>query len=110
MYKTDSGGFAFGSPDLKLSYGASTWATKLSQLARQPGTVRIATYSLPDMEYVRTQLGRRPWDIWLIANMRFYDRALEVKRAFPQLRVAVNPQTHAKFLLIEPRTLWLGSP
>ena len=59
-FKTDNGGFAFKCDDAKLCTGASTWATRLSQLSRMKGAVRIITYSLPKMDYVRKQLRRRP--------------------------------------------------
>ncbi len=108
-FQTDGGGFAFGCNDIKLSFAASTWAMKLSQLPRQKGVCRIITYSLPDMSYVRTQFERRPYDIWLVANAKFQRRAEEIKRAFPDIRVALHPEVHTKLLLIEPGTIWLSS-
>lgn len=108
-YKTDNGGFAFKSSDAKLSCGASTWATKLSQLNRFGGIVRILTYSLPDIEYVKTQFNRRPHDIFLICHSKFIDRATEIKRTFPLIRIATNPKMHSKVLLIEPHTIYISS-
>jgi hypothetical protein len=108
-FKTDGGGIAFKCSDAKLQANASTWATKLSQLARQEGVVRIVTYSLPDMKYVRVQLGRRPKDILLIAHSQFTGRAIEIKRAFPSVRVAVHDQVHSKILLIAPETITISS-
>jgi phosphatidylserine/phosphatidylglycerophosphate/cardiolipin synthase-like enzyme len=108
-FRTDAGGFAFKCSDCKLQTGASTWATKLSQLHRQTGTVRIVTYSLPAMDYVRTQLGRRPRDIFLIAHEKFTDRAVEIRREFPHIRVAVHPKVHSKVLLVAPRTIIISS-
>lgn len=109
MFKTDAGGRATKCNDMKLMAGASTWGTRLSQLARQTGTVRIVTYSLPDIEYVHTQLGRRPSDILLIANSRFENKAREIKCAFPGVRVAVREDIHAKVLLIAPHTVYISS-
>ncbi len=108
-YQTDAGGFAFACNDMKLFSSASTWATKLSQLYKQPGIVRIVTYSLPNVAYVWTQFERRPRDIFLLANTRFLARAQDIKRMFPALRVAVHEEAHSKVLLIEPYTVYLSS-
>lgn len=94
---------------MKLQANASTWATRLSQLARQKGTVRIITFSLPDMNYVRVQLGRRPRHILLIANSKFEDRATDIKKEFPDLRVAVHNKAHSKVLLVSPNTVTISS-
>jgi hypothetical protein len=108
-FKTDSGGIAFKASDAKLQANASTWATKLSQLARQTGIVRIVTYSLPDMDYVRIQLGRRPRDILLIAHSKFESRARDIRREFPDIRVAVHDKVHSKVLLVAPQTIVISS-
>jgi phosphatidylserine/phosphatidylglycerophosphate/cardiolipin synthase-like enzyme len=108
-FKTDSGGWVFGASEWKLSLGASTWATRLSQLNRQSGVVRLLTYSLPSMSYVTRQFSRRPKDIWVICHSKFEGRALELKSAFPDIRIAVHDSLHAKVLTIEPATVWLGS-
>lgn len=107
-YKTDNGGFAFKCNDAKLMVG-STWATKLSQLHRQTGTVRIITYSLPSIEYVKKQFERRPRNIFLICHEKFRLKAIEIKRTFPQLRLATNDAVHSKILLIEPQTIYISS-
>lgn len=109
MYKTDAGGFAFRCNDIKLMTNASTWATRLSQLARQNGIVRIITYSLPDMPYVRTQLGRRPYDILLIAHSKFVAKARDIKESFARIRVALCEDVHSKVLLIAPKTIYISS-
>ena len=108
-FKTDSGGIAFKCNDAKLQANASTWGTKLSQLDRQTGTVRIVTYTLPDMPYVRTQLGRRPKDIFLIAHSKFLGRAIEIKREYPDIRIAVCDDVHFKVMLVEPQTVVISS-
>lgn len=104
-FKTDSGGIAFKCSDAKLQANANTWATKLSQLASQTGIVRIVTYSLPDMNYVHVQLGRRPRDIVLIAHSKFLNRATDIRREFLDIRVAVQDQVHSKVLLIAKQSL-----
>ena len=110
-FKTDNGGFAFKCNDAKLcvGVGASTWATRLSQLSRMKGVVRIITYSLPKMDYLHTQLKRRPYDIFLLAHDKFLDRAESIRREFPRIRVAVHPKIHSKVLLIAPHTVWISS-
>ena len=108
-YKTDNGGVAFKANDAKLYFAGSTWGMKLSQLNRQSGVVRIVTYSLPDMAYVKQQFERRPYDIWIICHTKFIDRAETLKRTFPDVRIAVRNDVHAKVLLIEPSTLYVTS-
>lgn len=108
-FKTDNGGFAFKCNDAKLCVDASTWATRLSQLSRMRGVVRIITYSLPKMDYVRKQLNRRPYDIFILAHDRFVSRAKEIRREFPHIRVSVRPEIHSKVLLIAPHTVWISS-
>ncbi len=108
-FKTDGGGLAFKCNDAKLCVGASTWATRLSQLGRMKGVVRIITYSLPEMDYVSEQLGRRPYDIFLLAHTKFLSRAKQIRQQFPLIRVVVHPEVHSKVLLIAPRTILISS-
>ena len=108
-FKTDAGGFAFTCNDIKLSTPTSTWATRISQLARVPGLARIITYSLPNIEYVRMQLARRRNNIWMIANSKFEREAQALKREFPDVRIRVAANAHSKVLLVEPHTIWISS-
>jgi hypothetical protein len=108
-FKSDCGGIAFKCNDAKLQANASTWGTRLSQLAKQKGVVRILTYSLPAMWYVRQQLGRRPKDIFLIAHLKFADRAKEIKAEFPDIRIAVHGKLHSKVGLVGPETIVISS-
>ena len=107
-FKTDAGGFAFRCNDIKISTPVSTWATRISQLAKMNGLARIITYSLPNIEYVRTQLGRRD-NILLIANSKFESQARALNVEFPDIHVRVAPNAHSKVLLVEPQTLWISS-
>jgi len=108
-FKTDSGGIAFKSSDIKLTGGASTWGTRLSQLSKQSGVVRLITYSLPNLAYVEKQLGRRPNNIFVIAHEKFENQGRDIKVRFPDIRVAIAPNIHSKVLLIEPNTVWISS-
>lgn len=109
-WNDDNHGKLFKSSELKLYYsGTHTWAMKLSQLHRQTGYVRIITYSLPDIDYVRQQFHRRPYDISIICHSKFRDKAIEIKKAFPNIRIAVKNSVHSKVLLIEPKTLYVTS-
>jgi phosphatidylserine/phosphatidylglycerophosphate/cardiolipin synthase-like enzyme len=107
-FQTDAGGLAFACGDIKLFTALVTWATRLSQLPRQAGTVRIITYSLPRLEYVKTQLARRPHDLYLVVHDKFAALAAAIKAQFPRVRVAVHPRVHSKVLLIAPQTLWIS--
>lgn len=42
-FSDDNGGFAFACSDAKMSIGASTWATRLSQLGSATGEILILT-------------------------------------------------------------------
>jgi len=106
-FRTDNGGFAFKANDAKIQH--SSWGNRLSQLHKQKGTVRIITYSLPDMAYVRRQLGRRPHDIYIIAHSKFSRRANEICGEFPGIVVAVHDEVHSKVVLVEPETVIVSS-
>lgn len=109
-WKDDNHGKVFKSSELKLYFsGSHTWAMKLSQLHRQSSYVRIITYSLPNMEYVKDLFHKRPFDISIICHSKFRDRAKELKKLFPQVNVAVKGDVHSKILLIEPETIYVTS-
>lgn len=107
-YKTDNHGFVFKCNDIKISSGNS-WGMKLSQLYKQDGTVRIITYSLPDLAYIKKQFERRPQNIFMIAHGNFHSQAQKIKRQFPDIQIAVHRQVHSKILLIEPNTVYISS-
>lgn len=108
-FKTDTHGLAFSCLDIKLQANGSTWGMRLSQLARQSGCIRILTYSLPDVDYVAKQLGRRPHNICLLAHAKFREKALAIAQAFPQIAIALHPRIHSKVLLCEPGTVVVSS-
>ena len=109
-FKTDNGGEAIRINDAKLFFGdSSTWATRLSQLAKVNGSVYISTFSLPDLPYAQKILEKRPHDILIVAHSMFHAKALAIKDAFPDIRIALRDNIHAKFVLAEPKTVWLSS-
>ncbi len=111
-FKTDAGGFAFKCGDVKLQGGSSSWASRLSQLGKMKGCVRILTYSLPDLESIRGVLSKRPEDILIIANPKAANvesRAEAIKEEFPNIRIALNKETHSKVLSIAPDSLMVSS-
>jgi hypothetical protein len=108
-FKTDAHGLAFKCNDIKMTGGRHTWGMKLSQLARQHGQVSIITYSLPSLDYVAQQLGRRPWSIDIIAHKKFLKQAERIKRDFPSIRIAVKDEVHSKVALISPETVIVSS-
>lgn len=107
-YRTDNGGIAIRAP-IKLQSNGSSWGTRLSQLARQKGAVRIITYSLPRMEYVQEQLGRRPENIQLVAHEKFRGRAAEIARTYPEISVRIVDDVHSKVLLVAPGSVTVSS-
>lgn len=108
-FKSDFGGLAFKCSDIKIFTQASSWATKLSQLHRQPGTVRIITYSLPDLKYIKKVLSKRPENIFIIANSKFINKANEIKNEFLNINIALHPEVHSKILTIEPNIIYFSS-
>lgn len=108
-WKDDKHGKIIKASEVKLYLSSHTYAMKLSQLYKQEDIVRIASYSLPDIEYIKRQLGRRPNRIYLLCNSKFENLAKQVKETFPDIRVAIKRTCHLKLLLIEPDTVYLGS-
>jgi phosphatidylserine/phosphatidylglycerophosphate/cardiolipin synthase-like enzyme len=110
MWNDDIFGLVLKASEIKLYFnGDHTWAMKLSQLSKQDGTVRIITYSLPDIEYVIDQIGKRPHNIFIICHSKFIENAKKIKGIFHDIRIAVNDSVHSKVCLIEPDTIYIGS-
>lgn len=108
-FNDDGGGFAFECTDAKMSIGASTWATRLSQISKATGEILILTRSLPDIEFTIRILDKRPRDIWIVAHFDFVAQAKELKAARPWLHIAVHRDVGAKAVLVAPDTLWISS-
>lgn len=109
VFSDDSRGFAFSCEDAKMSICANTWNTRLAQIARVIGPVLIMTGSLPDPEYISQTLGKRPRDIFIIANAAAQREARMLKLHFPEVRIALHPNTNAKVVLVAPDTVWVSS-
>lgn len=109
-FKTDCGGKAMN-VDCKLSNKATTWNTRLNQIGRHDHEVTIVTYSLCNLKHIFQIVGKRDRGagITIICNSKYEYNALILKRRFPDLKVYVNPNAHAKLVLIEPEILWLSS-
>jgi len=109
IFSDDSSGFAFSCDDAKMSICTSTWNRRLSQIARVIGPILIMTGSLPDPEYVSRILGKRPRDIFIIANADAQKEAMILKRRFPDVRIALHRNNNAKVVLVAPDTVWVSS-
>lgn len=108
-FKTDNGGFRFECADAKMSISASTWATRLSQLGKTRGRVSILTTELPDPAYVIEVLSKRPTDIHIVAHAIARAAAEHIKRALPEIRIALHYDIGAKALMVAPETVWIMS-
>lgn len=108
-FSTDHGGVAFSCDDAKLSIGASTWNTKLSQLGSMRGKVYIVTAGLVDLNYLSRIIGKRPSDIFIVAHSDARVEAEALKALFPNVSVALHPRNNAKVVLIAPSTVWISS-
>ena len=109
-FKTDCGGVAM-TADVKLSKQATTWNTRLSQIGRHNNEVVISTFSLCDFEYISKIVGKRDRGagITIICNTKYQPNAYAFKKAFPDVKLYVHPNAHAKLALIYPDTVWLSS-
>lgn len=108
-FSDDNGGFAFSCDDAKMSICASTWNTRLSQIARISGPIAIMTGSLPDLEYISQIVSKRPRDMFIIANTRAEVEARSLKLRFPAVRIALHRNSNAKVVLVAPDTVWVSS-
>src|SRR5258708_4519609 len=108
-FKNDEHGFVFKCDDIKITRDSTTWAMRLSQLARQPGTVYILTYSLPVPAAIQTSLSKHPQNLYLIANSLFQERAIQLARANPGIHVGLRPDMHSKVVMVAPETLYVSS-
>jgi len=109
VFSDDGGGFSFSCTDAKISICASTWNTRLSQLARIAGPVYVMTGELPDLDFITRIISKRPRDIYIIANTVALFEAQQLKSRFPMVRIALHPKTNAKIVLVAPETVWLSS-
>ena len=108
-FKTDHGGMALRA-EIKVAKGASSWRTRLSQLARSNGEIMLCTYSLPrDPSYLSGLLDKRAEGVTILANAKFRQQAYTLKARYPALRMLLATNTHAKMALVAPRTVWLSS-
>ena len=108
-FSDDGGGFAFSCEDAKMSICASTWNTRLSQLGRVKGPVWIMTGSLPGLDYIAQIIGKRPQDIFIIANSSAEIDAKALKLRFPMVRIVLHRNNNAKVVLVSPDTVWVSS-
>jgi hypothetical protein len=108
-FKSDGYGIAFKSNDIKIQTNGHTWGMKLSQIYRQPGQIRIITYSLPDIEYVANLFSKRPTGIFMIAHAKFENKARRILDTFNEIKIALNSTVHSKILLIHPNTVVITS-
>lgn len=108
-FSDDNGGFAFACDDAKMSICASTWNTRLSQIGRVTGPIFVMTGLLPDTAYISQIIGKRPSDIFIIANSAAQASAQSLKRSFPNIRIVLHPKNNAKVVLVAPDTVWVSS-
>ena len=85
-------------------------AKNLASVIRSGDKVTLVTFSLPGHEYYRPNgLAINPQNVTIIANSRYLEQALELKQAYPELRIFLSPNVHAKMTLASSGKVWLGS-
>lgn len=113
--RTDAHGIMVKPKEMKIYWSSDhTWNMKLSQIGRPSQSDRklyIATYSLPDLNYVIEVLAHRPTghNVFLMANSRFQAQAIQLLDHFSEMQIRMHPEMHCKFVLVEPETVFLGS-
>jgi phosphatidylserine/phosphatidylglycerophosphate/cardiolipin synthase-like enzyme len=108
-WKNDNSGLLGASNEIKAYLPSHSWGMKLSQLAKQGDSlVRIATYSL-NADYAHEVLQKRPRHVRLMCNDKFWRQAHQLARLTPGIEVRVVPDLHAKLVLIDPATVYVGS-
>lgn len=107
-FSDDGGGFRFECADAKMSLGSSTWNTRLSQIGRVAGGIYVLTRLLPDTDYISKIIGKRPRDIFIIANSEARVAAEILKREFQDIRIALHGKNNAKVVLVAPETVWVS--
>lgn len=109
-FHTDHGGYKFSCSDVKFSLkSASTWNTRLSQLGKTDQPLRIMTKLLPGQDYLDKIFSKRPHDIYIIAYAEAQEAAAQLKKAYPQIRIAIHSKMNAKVALLGPDKVWLTS-
>jgi PLD-like domain len=107
-WRDDNHGIVTRSSEIKCFTDTHSWPMKLSQLNRQNGLVRAATYSL-NAEYAKEIFQRRPFAIRILCNSKFRFEGQTLTNELPSIEVAHRGDMHAKFVLIAPDTSYLGS-
>ena len=91
------------------NFGFST-AKNLASVIRANDKVTVVTFALPTHACFRPNgLGICPQNVTIIGNSRYADQALELKQAYPELRIFLDPRIHAKMTLASSGKVWLGS-
>ena len=92
-----------------FNFGFST-AKNLASVIRANDKVTVVSFALPTHACFRPNgLGICPQNVTIIANSRYADQALELKQAYPDLRIFLDPRVHAKMTLASSGKVWLGS-
>jgi phosphatidylserine/phosphatidylglycerophosphate/cardiolipin synthase-like enzyme len=107
-WKDDVHGLLCSAREIKCYLPSHSWAMKLSQMARQDALIRIATYSL-NAEFAIGILQRRPYSVRLACHQQFVQQARILTSRLPGVKVKAIRDLHAKLVLIEPDTTYLGS-
>ena len=85
-------------------------AKNLGSVIRTGDKVTVLSYTLPNHECFRPNgLGIAPQNVTIIANTQYADQALELKRAYPELRIFLDPYVHCKMTLASSGKVWIGS-
>ena len=121
-FKSDGGGFATSCDDIKLLYGASTWATRLSQLAKTQNKLLIMTYGFKarnskypaediknENSYVRYILNKHSRNVFIICNTDSVEDAKIIKQIYPEIMIKHSIKINSNIVLLEPHTVFFAS-
>lgn len=93
--------------DIKLSPPKSDWEARLKEI--KEGEIIICTYFFSDLNKTAKIIAKRQDKITLIANTKFFNAALAIKKRCPLVKLYLSPNAHAKMVLIQPETMWIST-
>ena len=81
----------------------------MNQFEKTKGVATIVTYSLPSLNEIEEILDKRTIGVTIIANSKFEKKAMRIQDHYPDLKIILRPDVHAKMLLVAPEIVWLSS-
>jgi len=79
-------------------------------LKNEETEVIIVTFSLPyNLEFLQDVFDLRSDGVTIVANTKYEEPARMLKERWPALRIYLDPNVHAKMVMVDPDRVWVGS-